>query len=344
MSNLHRGKWEKRWHPLREEWVVYSAHRNNRPWSFDLKKRQQDSPAYDPTCYLCPGNARHGGHRNPDYDDVFVFDNDFPVVGMESPEILPEEKSVHGGLYRRAPARGVARVVCYAREHNASLATVSPARMTRVFEVWQNEMIRFERHPDIHSVLIFENRGEIVGVSNPHPHCQIYAVDFPLQLIEKEALAAKKYKRRCGRNLFDDIVIAELADRSRIVAENEHAVAFVPFFARYAYEVLVFPKKRHPTLITLSPDELRSLAAAYQEVVQRFDELFKQPFPYVMNIHQASVDGKKHPDYCLYVHFQPPLRQPGLPKYLAGPEIGAGNFMADTMPEEKAAELRATKA
>lgn len=340
MANTHQGKWEKRWHPLREEWVVYAAHRNQRPWSFDLKKHRHEAPEYDPACYLCPGNRRHGNALNPDYTDVFVFDNDFPVVGMAAPDIAPADASLHDGLYRRAAGKGIARVVCYAREHNASLATVSPDRMERVFEVWQAEMAYFEKHPDIHSVLIFENKGEIVGVSNPHPHCQIYAVDFPLQLIEREAFAAKNYQQRTNRNLFDDIVAAELKDGLRIVAENEHAVAFVPFFARYAYEVLVFPKKRHATLITLSPAELQGLAAAYQEVVQRFDRIFNLPFPYVMNIHQAPVDGGDHSEYGLYVHFQPPLRGPGLPKYLAGPEIGAGNFMADTMPEEKAAELR----
>ncbi len=331
------GKWQKRYHPLRMEWVVYSAHRNNRPWSFDLKNAPPTSPLYDPKCYLCPGNLRAAGHANPDYDDVFVFDNDYPVVGMEAPDI---EVVTHDGLYQTAAAKGIARVVCYAREHNASLATVPPERMVRVFEVWQEEMRRFAKHPDIHSVLIFENKGEEVGVSNPHPHCQIYAVDFPLQLIEREQLATRQHRRRTGRNLFADLITAEQKDGLRIIAENEYAIAFVPFFARYAYEVLVFPKKRHATLISLSNKELQGMAAAYQEVVQRFDGVFNLPFPYVMNIHQAPVDGKRYPDYHLYVHFQPPLRQPGLPKYLAGPEIGAGNFMADTMPEEKAAELQ----
>ena len=340
MSSQHTGKWEKRWHPLREEWVVYSAHRNNRPWSFDLKKLPSGKPAYDSGCYLCPGNRRSGGHVNPDYEDVFVFDNDFPVVGLEAPEIPLENRSLHDGLFRRESARGIARVVCYAREHNLTLSEVSPERMTRVFEVWREEMIFFEKHPAIHSVLIFENKGEIVGVSNPNPHCQIYAVDFPLKLVEQEQAAAEKYRQRTGRNLFADIVEAELKDSLRIVAENDHAVAFVPFFARYAYEVLIFPKKRHATLITMEPEELRGIAAAYQEVIRRFDKVFEMSFPYVMNFHQAPVDGSSYPEYHLYVHFQPPLRQPGLPKYLAGPEIGAGNFMADTLPEEKAAELR----
>lgn len=334
------GQWEKRWHPLREEWVVYSAHRNQRPWSFDLTAPGPTLPAYDPSCYLCPGNPRSSGHINPDYRDVFVFDNDFPVVGPDAPEIEAAESRRHGGVHLRQCARGKARVICYAPEHNSSLGAVSPERMDQVFAVWQSETAYFARQPDIHSVLIFENRGELVGVSNPHPHCQLYAVDFPLALIEREMAAARRHRRRTGRNLFSDILAAEQQDALRIITENEHALAFVPFFARYAYEVLIFPKKRHATLLSLSPAERKGLADAYQSVIRRYDKVFNQPFPYVMNIHQAPVNSRRYPDYHLYVHFQPPLRQPGLPKYLAGPEIGAGNFMADTLPEEKAAELR----
>lgn len=340
MSNQHFGKWEKRWHPLREEWVVYAAHRNSRPWSFDIKKQGNTTSEYDPKCYLCPRNLRANGTQNPDYHDVFVFDNDFPVVGLNAPDVL---KDSHGGIYQKAPAKGIARVVCYAKEHNTSLSDVPPERMVRVFEVWQEQMVFFEKHEAIHSVLIFENRGQVVGVSNPHPHCQIYAVDFPLTLVEREMNIAQKHRKKAGRNLFADIITAEQKDEIRLVAENEHALAFVPFFARYAYEVLIFPKKRHASLISMSESELGGMAAAYQEVVQRFDGVFGIQFPYVMNIHQSPVDGSTYPNYHLYVHFQPPLRQPGLQKFLAGPEIGAGNFMADTMPEVKAAELRAVQ-
>lgn len=336
----NQNNWEKRWHPLREEWVIYAAHRNKRPWSFDIKKNEKKILSYDPNCYLCPTNKRNSGQENPDYEEVFVFENDYPVVGLNAPEIPVNQEDKHQGLYQTQSAKGIAKVICYTKEHNLSLAEVSLQRMTEVLEVWQKEMQFFARDKTIHSVLIFENRGELVGVSNPHPHCQIYAVDFPLKLIETEQKAADKYHQKYQQNLFAAIIKAEQKDKLRMIVENEYAIAFIPFFARYAYEVLVFPKKRHATLITCSKAELQGLAAVYQEVIQRYDKLFDSPFPYVMNVHQAPVNGEIYANYHCYIHFQPPLRQPGLSKYLAGPEIGAGNFMADTMPEVKAAEMR----
>jgi UDPglucose--hexose-1-phosphate uridylyltransferase len=214
-------------------------------------------------------------------------------------------------------------------------------RVAKVFEAWKAQMQEFLSNDDITFVLIFENKGEAVGVSNPHPHCQIYATDFSFILIEKELQAAKRYKEEKGQNIFEAIIRAETADQVRIIAENEHAIAFVPFFARYAYEVLIFPRKRHGTLATMENEELTGMAAVFQEVTRRYDLNFGISFPYVMAFHQAPVDGKEYPDYHLHMLLQPPLRQPGLLKFLAGPEIGGGNFMADTMPEEKAAELRA---
>ena len=338
--NNNQGKWEKRWHPLREEWIVYAAHRNARPWSGASVAGQRQAPAYDAACYLCPGNSRVSGTANPKYKDVYVFDNDHPVVGMNAPKIPREAAFIHN-LYRKAPAKGIARVVCYDPRHNVTMSEMPLHRVTKVFEAWKAQMQEFLSNKDITFVLIFENKGEAVGVSNPHPHCQIYATDFTFTLIEKELGAAKKYKEEKGQNIFEAIIQAERADQIRIVTENEHAIAFVPFFARYAYEVLIFPKKRHATLATMSNEELAGMAAAFQEVTRRYDLNFGMSFPYVMAFHQAPVDGKEYPDYHLHMLLQPPLRQPGLLKFLAGPEIGGGNFMADTIPEEKAAELRA---
>lgn len=338
-SNL--GKWEKRWHPLREEWVVYAAHRNSRPWSGAQVKEITPAPAFDSNCYLCPGNHRISGKTNPDYQDVYIFDNDHPVVGKNAPEIPENQEETHSGLYRRAKANGVARVVCYDPRHNLTMSEIPLARVTKVFQAWRGQMQEFLADPAIHSVLIFENKGEAVGVSNPHPHCQIYAVDFPLTLVQKEFAAAEKYKGKTGNNLFSDIIAAEGKDQIRVIAENNGAIAFIPFFARYAYEVMIFPKKRHATLATLTDKELHDLAAVFQEVIRRYDTRFQMSFPYVMSILQAPVDGQEYPEHHLHLLLQPPLRQPGLLKFLAGPEIGAGNFMADTIPEEKAAELRA---
>ncbi|HTL52682.1 MAG TPA: galactose-1-phosphate uridylyltransferase, partial [Planctomycetota bacterium] len=181
------------------------------------------------------------------------------------------------------------------------------------------------------------------GVSNPHPHCQIYATRFPFTLVERAIDAADAHRKDCGRNLFQDVIAAEENHGARVLSANKHAIGFVPFFARYAYETMIFPKKRHATLMTMSDTELHDLAEVFQKVIRRYDLLFKQSMPYVMSILQAPVDGKghgDHPEYHLHLLIQPPLRQPGLVKFLAGPEIGGGNFMADTMPEDKARELQ----
>jgi len=336
--NPWQGKWEKRWHPLREEWVVYAAHRNQRPWSTGKSEfKQSQAPAYDPNCYLCPNNPRVHGEVNPDYVHVYIFDNDHPVVGPDAPEVTPGDDP----LYRKEAARGIARVVCYDPRHHLTPADLSVKQLTQVFSGLRAQMQYFSDHPDIRNVLVFENKGKITGVSNPHPHAQIYAVDFVFNYVQQHLDVATKYRRAHGQNIFEEIIRREQQSGQRIVAENEYAVAFIPYFARYAYEVMLFPRQRHPGLQALSDAEIEGLAALYQEVVRRYDLNYQMRFPYVMSIVQAPVDGKHYEDHHMYLWFQPPLRQPGLQKYLAGPEIGIGNFMADTMPEEKAAELRA---
>jgi UDPglucose--hexose-1-phosphate uridylyltransferase len=337
MNENYSGKWERRWHPLREEWVVYSAHRNARPWQGADKLKTRESPEYDPTCYLCPDNPRVSGKKNPKYADVFVFENDHPVVGPLAPQTTFENDS----LYRKGRASGVAKVICYDPRHNISLSQMKVEKVLKVFESFRHETIELSKNPEIKSVLIFENKGEAVGVSNPHPHCQLYATDFPLKNVTQQNAVANKYERENARNIFEDIINRERKDQVRVLAENDHAIAFIPFFARYAYEVLIFPKQAHQTLITLSSQELQGLTAVFHTVVRKFDMNYHMDFPYVMAIMQAAIDGGSYPEFRMHLWLQPPYRQPGLIKYLAGPEIGAGNFMADTMPEEKAAELRA---
>lgn len=337
------GQWEKRWHPLRREWVVYAAHRNNRPWNFDKQESVINAPAFDPTCYLCPGNPRVSGKRNPDPYEVFIFENDHPVVGPNAPAIPAEFLSSHDGLYKRDSAKGVAKVVCYDPRHNVTLNEVSVEQVAKVFKALQNEMKDFEKNPDVKSVLIFENKGELVGVSNPHPHCQIYAMDFVNNLLRDELQVAADHKKEKGSNIFADIIAAEQKDEIRVVAENKNAIAFIPFFARYAYETYVFPKKRHASIVTMTDEELYDFAETFQTVTRKFDVNFSSSFPYVLVFMQAPVDGGSYEDYHMHLILCPPLRQPGLQKFLAGPERGADTFMADTMPEEKAAELRKIK-
>jgi UDPglucose--hexose-1-phosphate uridylyltransferase len=335
--NDFSGKWEKRWHPLREEWVVYSAHRNARPWQGADKLKPKDSVEFDPTCYLCPGNKRVSGKENPHYKHVFVFENDHPVVSHDAPKV----NFYNDELYLKGKASGVAKVICYDPRHNISLPQMKLEAVTRVFETFQNETRLLAHDAGVTSILIFENKGEAVGVSNPHPHCQLYATDFPLKNVEQQITIANWFRADQGNNIFNAIIEREQHDAIRVIAENEFAIAFIPFFARYAYEVMIFPKKAHQTLMTFSHDELNGLAAVFHTVVRKFDMNYQMDFPYVMSVMQAPIDGKDYLEFCTYLWLQPPYRQPGLVKYLAGPEIGAGNFMADTMPEDKAAELRA---
>ena len=330
--------WEERWHPLREEWVIVAAHRQDRPWSGQTVSHENDArPSYIPDCYLCPGNARVSGAVNPQYAGIFVFDNDHPCVGLEA----PAPPRVASGVYQNRPARGIARVVCYSPRHDLSLAQLKISEIEELITAWQREYVDLGARPEIDHVLIFENKGEVVGVSNPHPHYQIYATNFIFKTIETEAQVSRRYLSETGRTVFSDIIAAEQRDKTRITCENETAIAFLPYFARYAYEVFVAPKQTHQSIASLSDAEARDLAEVLKDTVIRFDNLWQMPFPYVMPLHQAPTDSGDYRAFHFHIELHPPLRRPNLLKYLAGPEIGGGNFLSDTSPEEKAEELRA---
>ncbi|MBA3321914.1 MAG: galactose-1-phosphate uridylyltransferase [Pyrinomonadaceae bacterium] len=330
--------WEERWHPLREEWVILAAHRQNRPWSGGtIEHAGTAAPDYVPDCYLCPRNMRVSGKQNLDYASTFVFDNDLPSVSLDAPKELSEPV----GIYRNRPAQGIARVVCYSPLHSLTLAELETDEVAELLRVWQEQYRELGGRAEIKHVLIFENKGEAVGVSNPHPHGQIYATNFVFKTIETEARVSSKHLSETGRVLFQDIIAAEKQDGRRIICENETAIAFLPYFARYAYEVYVAPKATHPSIAALSDAELRDFADILRQVLIKFDNLWHLPFPFVMPLHQAPTDGGDYSGFHFHIEFHPPLRRPNLLKYLAGPEIGGGNFLSDTAPEEKAAELRA---
>jgi UDPglucose--hexose-1-phosphate uridylyltransferase len=330
--------WEERWHPLREEWVIVAAHRQNRPWSGGtVEHAGEEEPAYVEDCYLCPGNVRVSGRRNADYTSTFVFDNDMPCAGPEAPKELARP----AGIYRNQPAEGLARVVCYSPNHSLTLAELATEQVDELLSVWQEQYRELGARSEVKHVLVFENKGEAVGVSNPHPHCQVYATNFVFKHIETEARVSRKHLAETGRVLFQDILEAEREDGRRIIYENETAIAFMPYFARYAYEVFVAPKQTHPSIAALPDKEQRDFADALRHVVIKFDNLWQMAFPYVMVLHQTPTDGGDYSGFHFHIEFHPPLRRPNLLKYLAGPEIGGGNFLSDTSPEEKAAELRA---
>ncbi len=340
-QNEPHGIWEERWHPLREEWVIIAAHRQDRPWSggivrHDEDEQEQEIPHYLSDCYLCPGNTRISGERNPDYQETFVFDNDLPCVGPLAPDF-----EVPPPPYRARRANGVARVICYGPRHNLTMAEMPPATIAKVIRVWQQQTYDLGARPEVRYVLIFENKGAVVGVSNPHPHGQVYATNFVFKTMETELGAAERYRRENRRGLFADIIAAEQQDGRRILFEDEHSIAFVPYFARYAYEVYVAPKRALPHVHLLSDTEVESLAVALKAVTVRYDNLWRMSFPYVMPLHQAPTDGGHYAAFHFFIAFHPPLRRPNLAKFLAGPEVGGGNFLSDTSPEAKAAELRA---
>lgn len=330
--------WEERWHPLREEWIIVAAHRQDRPWSGNTIPADETNLAdYVADCYLCPGNPRVSGKVNPNYEQTFVFDNDHPCVSLAAAAQL----SAPHAVYRNRPAHGVARVVCYSPKHNLTLAELGVGHIEDLLKVWQSQYVELAATPGIAHVLIFENKGVAVGVSNPHPHCQIYATNFVFKTIETEARVSRRHLRDTGRVLFQDILEAERADGRRLLVENDSAIAFIPYFARYAYEVFVSPKQTYPNIAALSPAELHDLAAVLKTITVQFDNLWRMSFPYVMALHQAPTDGADYSGFHFHMEFHPPLRRPNLLKYLAGPEIGGGNFLSDTSPEEKASELRA---
>jgi len=210
-----------------------------------------------------------------------------------------------------------------------------------LLDAWCDQYLELGARPEIRHVLTFENKGEVVGMSNPHAHGQIYATNFVFKTIETEAAASRRYHQEHGRVLFQDILRTELEDGRRVLFENGSAVAFLPYFARYAYECYVAPRETHASLATMSSGERHDFAAALKALLVRYDNLWQMSFPYVLTLHQAPTDGGDYGSFHFHIQCHPPLRKPHLLKYLAGPEVGGGNFLSDTRPEAKAAELLA---
>ena len=329
--------WERRWHPLRQEWVTITSHRNTRPWlGARATVNETDLPDYVADCYLCPGNARISGQNNADYSSVFVFDNDHPAFSFDAPEDLESPP----GIYRNAPARGICRVVCYSPKHNLTLAELNANEIAQVLSCWATQTRELGSRKEIKHVLIFENKGEIVGVSNPHPHCQIYAADFVYKTIETEMEAMKLFGTSTGQELFSAILETEIDDGRRLVAGNTQAIGFIPYFARFPYETYVAPMRPCAHLFDLDEAELAGFAEVLRETLVRLDNLWEMSFPYMLVVHQAPTDGADYSDYHCHIQIHPPLRQPGLQKFLAGVETGGGHYLNDKSPEDAAAELR----
>jgi UDPglucose--hexose-1-phosphate uridylyltransferase len=326
----------RRLNPLTGEWVLVSPHRTQRPWQGRSElKAATPALAHDPDCYLCPGNLRANGVRNPDYPHTFVFDNDFPALKADA----PTTREVDGLLVAEGET-GLCRVLCFSPRHDLTLAGVAVADIERVVDVWVEETIALGGLPDIASVQIFENRGEMMGASNPHPHGQIWATRHLPNELEKETDRQAAYLVQHGRPLLVDYLDRELELGERVVLANDDFCVLVPFWAIWPFETMILPRRRIGGFDELKAGEKTSLAAALSELTRRYDKLFDAPFPYSMGFHQKPTDGAVHAEWQMHGHFYPPLlRSATIKKFMVGFEM-LGSPQRDLTPEAAAGRLR----
>jgi UDPglucose--hexose-1-phosphate uridylyltransferase len=327
----------RRFNPLTREWVLVSPHRTRRPWQGQVEEAAPEvQPAYDPTCYLCPGNARAGGGRNPPYTNTFLFDNDFAALLPGTPE---GEFDKAGLLVARAE-RGICRVVCFSPRHDLTLSRMEVGDIRRVVDVWAAQYLELGGLPFINAVQIFENRGAVMGASNPHPHCQVWANESLPNEHVKELSSQGEYLRSHQASLLGDYLALELKSGARVVCENAHFVAVVPFWAVWPFETLVVSRRHLTDLDALGGEERDGLAHILKQVTTRYDNLFQASFPYTMGFHQRPTDGGAHDECHLHVHFYPPLlRSAAVRKFMVGYEMLAGP-QRDITAEQAAQRLR----
>ena len=330
----------RRWNPLMREWVLVSPHRTQRPWQGQTEATSKPTVlTYDPECYLCPGNTRAGGHLTPKYDSTFVFDNDYAalMLGVATAEFDLQ----NAGLLRAETERGVCRVICFDPRHDLTLATMEQSAIRNVVDVWAAQEAELASREGIAYVQIFENRGAMMGASNPHPHCQILATQHIPNDPAAELAAQREHYATNGSPLLLDYLALELREGERIVAENDSWVALVPFWAVWPFEVLLVPRQHAVSLRTLDDTSREGLANLLKTVTSGYNRVFDTPFPYSMGFHGAPADGAEYPEWQLHAHFYPPLlRSATVRKFMVGFEL-LGSPQRDITPEAAAATLRA---
>lgn len=327
----------RRLNPLTGEWTLVSPHRTSRPWRGQEEARSEAPCApYDPTCYLCPGNERANGRRNPQYAGVFAFDNDFPALTAEAAPAAIDE----AGLLVARAEPGRCRVLCFSERHDLTLSRMGVRDIARVVEAWRDEHRRLAALKAINYVQIFENRGAAMGASNPHPHCQIWATHGVPNEIVKESKGQGDYMAKNGACLLCDYLALEERLGERIVCANEHFVALVPFWAIWPFETMLLARRHIGAFDDLSSDESFALADILRRLTIRYDNLFETDFPYSMGFHQRPCDGARHPHWHFHAHFYPPLlRSASVRKFMVGFELLASP-QRDITPEAAAAQLR----
>jgi UDPglucose--hexose-1-phosphate uridylyltransferase len=327
----------RRFNALNGSWVLVSPHRTQRPWQGQVEKTTEPAqPQYDPNCYLCPGNARAGGVRNPMYTSTFVFDNDFAALLPQT----PPEKQEHGGLLVAEGEPGVCRVACFSPRHDLTVSRMEVPDIALVVDTWITQYGELGRMPFIHHVQIFENRGEMMGASNPHPHCQIWASCSIPNEVSAEQHAQAAHRKRSRSCLLCDYLKLELESRERLVCENESFAALVPFWAVWPFETMVISRRHLTAMDELESPERRRLANILKRITTRYDNVFEVPFPYTMGFHQRPTDGDSHPEWHFHAHYYPPLlRSATIRKFMVGFEM-LGMPQRDITAESAAERLR----
>ena len=308
----------RRYNPLTREWVLVSPHRTKRPWQGQVEKLPPDTrPAYDPKCYLCPTNERAGGHHNPAYTKTFAFQNDFAALLPDTPAGTAQPHP----LLRAEAVAGICRVICFSPRHDLTVAEMEPADLRGVVDTWVEHYAELNATPGIAYVEIFENRGDMMGCSNPHPHCQIWSTSIVPNEVEKESAAQEEYYRTYGRTLLADYLEHELQDGARVVCANDHFAALVPWWAVWPFEVMLISRRPMSGLDELTLDERDGLADILKRTTTRYDNLFETSFPYSFGFHQRPA-GPPNPAWHLHAHFAPPLlRSATVRKFLVGYEL-----------------------
>jgi UDPglucose--hexose-1-phosphate uridylyltransferase len=327
----------RRFNPLTGEWILVSPHRAKRPW-----QGQKESfgsiqlPEYDHTCYLCAGNERSDGTKNEEYTDVYVFNNDFPSLLQE--EVAPQAES--NPLFQLKPERGINKVICFSPRHDLTLPEMELEAIEKVIDAWTAQYIELGSKDFINHVQIFENKGAVMGCSNPHPHGQIWAQSSLPTNVEKTQANLKAYHDKNGRSLLADYLSEELNRKERIISENEHFAVLVPFWATWPYETLIISKRHFGNITQMTAEERTAFAAILKTITVKYDNLFETSFPYSSGIHQSPTDGEVHQEWHFHMHFYPPLlRSATVKKFMVGYEMMA-EAQRDISPEKSAAVLR----
>lgn len=309
----------RRFNLLTREWVLVSPHRTQRPWQGQVEAAPTETAlAYDPKCYLCPGNARAGGVTNPPYTETFVFDNDYAALKPDTPSFAYNEK----GLLVAQGEAGRCRVVCFSPRHDLTIAEMSVPELRRVVDTWVEEYRTLGSHPKINAVQIFENRGAMMGASNPHPHGQIWANETVPNELHKELVAFDDYQQQHHSHLLSDYLALELEKQERVVCANEQFVVVVPFWAVWPFETLVLSRRAITAMDEFTEEERTGLADILKQITTRYDQVFQVSFPYTMGFHQRPTDGEAHPSFQFHAHFYPPLlRSATVKKFMVGYEM-----------------------